>query len=1620
MYINQIDELIGIIIDDFFNTVILKDKVFKKIIKEENFVKYQLEINKLLSNYINTINIDDIKKIVNNDENVLKIIDIIKRYLAYYVFLTIGYHQSKGQDTFVNNIIEFAKNQGTFNFKISDFFNSENNARLIKFYNIVKNTTILLELDKSKLQIIAKKTEFKDTVEFLNSQNKSVRETFKLENVEGKKEFQAHNIIKTIIFIELYLKTEKKDVHSILMSVEKEQGEYTFIEIIVPKTFHVDYNSIENILTESEMKQGYATTVFDFINENEDVLRKIELLPEEKINELIKNKIIVPVVDDFLLYHKDSEKYERGSYIEQAKKKKEDTKIRYIVNKIDSISDYYSSSIKSNPSLKKDVEKYFYVPLSDRKAILINDIEEIKIINKLHNQGKKSIENNEFYNDLMSFRQYPYVNFKDFKDYGFTIQPNKTVTIARQSSFENQRKSNHNLQIRVGSKNQYIDIVGVIIPNRSNDLECEKTKSIMNIRDLKDDEKYKNGYYATLQYLKKTLEKKNIKPVYWKFNHKTDNVQFDSYQQLNKLNESESIKLTLSKLYDDILNILYSNILEKLESYKNLSIYDARKIVERYEKKFIKIPSSVKLRNTLEKAVYYDHSVKVERTYDKKEDVFGGLFEDTVKLPEFKQIKKDDMSKIQIEQDFIFETDVEEEKTDAEKANAICQHFLSWDNLMAIRKKHPNKYSDQLYEFINQYVLENNEKEYVCKSCSTQLNIKKYITDGYYDRKTDKFLTFTMPLTVFLEDIPEYEKYRTTIRNIDKLIEKISSVSSIPYYVGAVTSVKSRRKPLVKNVIDILLIHNKIINKYYKQRHEKIQEKYGISKNLTNLFVFELDNSVFVYSSKDKDYYKPIKHNNILIYSMFMIVNELTDSQILFMNNDKTCNFHWFDKYGHYYFDNLKIIVNDNGDTESIKKYPVLCYVVFYMACLITKYKMWFFESKDNTITKKKLIPIINRSVINTFVDVVNSILEVNRKKNKDYTYTLICNRFFVQMNNLFRNREIIKRLRTSDREKISAIVHSKKFIMTKLKPIELPEKFKLCKLHVRKFPKCPFTRYLPKPKDYSKVKHFTFNSYTNCLEGTFHDWKASDGGFICHKCGKMLDEIRNTEIENKTIYENLRKIKLRHLAEKYCVSGELHKFTFNSKIQKSVCIKCDYYDGKKLTDKQYAEMEKNIHEKREKHIRKIKPKLEFTRKKFDSVESIKSIVNKGGLTTVLNQFIDLIQSNVGKDVILDNETVLLNKDSYIINHTPKGQLLDKSIIITDRNKILYRKQHPYFKRDVLYYTNTKNVRTDVFYDASSHILLGYKEINKNFVDLPNSSRYMITRESVRNRVSMLGYTSRFISIDKTIKEMRENYPTRKDSTIIRDVVSDINRQRIDILKKTITDFQRYIYRLIYNYEEVEPEVESVTEPTRDNFMKKYYKKLTKIKVKDSNGKNKVFRNWDEFNKSVHFKLPEDTVINISADDSTVSSNELKRLDNSGNIVLYYIVQELIKLINYNHSKFTRVTLIHFMLDTINSVYKYYNTDILYRKHDIRRFTYLLSTDRFIYDTEEQFIFSKPEGFYGEYTDIDDKVDEEQVEANYDNEQEQDAIDIDQDIDPETGPDEEEMILNPDNFEPDV
>lgn len=1690
MYINKIDDLVDKIIDDF-SVYINKQPVFSKILSDQNYVKFQSQINSIFSDYITQPEvIKDITEI--NKEKIQTIYNIIMRYIAYYLFLTIGYYYKNDRPSlnrYINNLIEFTNNQpGYDKFKVVNFFNSESTSNLIKYHSMIGMILILIEDPKHKDP--RNQTVLDEANEFISSFDKSfIEQNFKLKNLAGSKSKQAHNLIKTVILNELYYKQDKQDVSVVLFDEEKKEGNYIYINVVVQNKDIIDFNLIENVLSTEDVENGLAYEIDDMLTNYEATnlsqLQLEEMTYDNKILQLINNHIVVPITDDFLLYHKDGEKYEQ--YIPDSNKKskrQEQIKIKFIVSKIDKAANLYSDATKHDSKLKESTDKLFYKPLANRKAVLINNSEEIKIINKIWNLGKRAVENQEYYNDLMTYRRYPYINFDDFQKDGFSINmsnslehdnlENKVVHAVRYTTYEFERDGSAYLQLRSASADQTIKVVGFLIPNydRLRNINCLTTRDTMDVRKLiqynseSESEsdistvKLNNGYAATSQLIQNTIinrsskVNKSSKSAYWLFDLKTDVITVqDKYEQTTKTSPHENMKMIASTLYDDIMSLVFSYATENVSKRKQIAFYDFIKLIRRLEYRTFVFPKTSVMYINLLRYVFFEKYIKTTGAYDIKEDQFPGLQGKIIKLPVHKFI----LSKRYKIQELIPTKVVSDEITES---GAICQHNLSWDKLTAFRKKNPNRYSLKLDEFIRQYAIIDSEGNFVCKSCETLLDIKQYVRPGEFD-DDGRFISYSSTMNINLEEVREYEPIQSAVRYIDKRLERLSEIANIPMYTGSTSQAKARRTVVVKNTIDLINIHNKSMKKEYKNRREQIHTLYGLSNSLTHLFVFELNNSIFIYSSKDKDYYKPIKQNNVLMYLLFTVILEINDTQIMYMGADKICNYLVFEKYGLSLFDGIKILINNKGDVRPIQNYRTLCYMLFYLSCKITKYTMWMQDqtTKDTSpptkqVTKQftKFSREVQSTVINTAVDLINSVLEMYSKPTKNHVYNVIGVRFFNKLSTTFSNNDLLKRLLDIERKKIVIIDGKRKYLGDIGKSIYL-ENYQPFTVYsgTPDWRTCLLVKKYPQLRDFTRERYYEINNVTNCPDGNFHKypikgpdkdnewdtWKKGDKTLRCINCDTTADKLKLDKQLSEKIRQNYSYILIKRTAQKYCQSGQLHNWIIDTNKDCKVCQRCKYIDTDKLSDKDLDTLQDNIIKMNDRYQLKIKMANENLIKKtklktssyLDAIANLKtefssSKQHKEDYYGYIERFIAELESVIGVNININNSNSYIRYDTYLIDHDHNGYPRKDLLIIVNRdNKIKFNKDHQFFKRSVIYYTDFKVGRTDVYYDATTHILLGYKEQNREYVLAKKSGQFIKINYSLVNKIKMLGYRSQYIKIDDSVKDLRKYYPEKQDDQLIlKEVISQTNHNRIDLLKKILNDIQRILFRIKYNYTDVNKKKEeekvldsAVKEESETNYIDRYKKRLQKISIRDpKHKKNKLFKNWKAVQYYLHFRSLKDKSINLNLDSEYLNYQDFYNYDNHGNLILYYIITQLSNLINYNDTdRFIKVSICYLIIDMLSDMHNSINIEDIQTNFELRRFAFLEENsvkDKSV-DIEEKghgLEQGETTGFYGDYKDANDETTPEEIEQRYDDMEEQDAMDAtldenDYEIDYESG-----------------
>ena len=258
-----LDEILG-----KFNLYVNKNKIIENFLRDVNFVKYQQNINNVIEQFISKINIKNKIKILEIDENVKYLNELIKKYIAYYIYISISIDYRGNKELYITNIIESSKNSKNMKFKINNFYNSQSNSYLNEFHDIIKNIIDLdklKSLEKVKMFINDNPIKFDSTNNFINKIGYDKYINYILNNSE-----RNHNTIKLIIFNYLYLNEDKGYLDEFFFKSNNKIGEYKYIDIIISNDDKIiDYNSLLQIFSSRDIDSGYADEVYNFIIEND-------------------------------------------------------------------------------------------------------------------------------------------------------------------------------------------------------------------------------------------------------------------------------------------------------------------------------------------------------------------------------------------------------------------------------------------------------------------------------------------------------------------------------------------------------------------------------------------------------------------------------------------------------------------------------------------------------------------------------------------------------------------------------------------------------------------------------------------------------------------------------------------------------------------------------------------------------------------------------------------------------------------------------------------------------------------------------------------------------------------------------------------------------------------------------------------------------------------------------------------------------------------------------------------------------------------------------------------------------------------------------------------------------
>ena len=1425
MFITQIDETYDKILNMLYDIIINKNllKIFKSNVSFingfKNMNEHIIDLREVIKN--------DIDNILNFKNNVEYILDKIIEYLYIYIFLLYGYYENNN-DIFINTIYKLIKNN-------TKLFDSEYVLQL----QICHNNLLKV------LKYINDKVEDEYVINLLKNINQKL---FENKNIN-------HNIIKIIIFKDIYIKEDKKNIYKILENEELNNAETKFIEIIDVEDNDIDYSNLERLFNEKEIRQGLVEEFYNLLisYHNDDL--NIEHNINQKINILFERKILIPIVEDFLRYNRENEYYDKEITkinIKERVFKKSETKIKYIITKLNKINNLYEKNEN-----RDEIKSFFYQSHLNRDAIPINDIEEIQIINKIERQELSDINNNEYYDELLNYRIYPYNSFKSLSKDGIYFKSNNVIPCVRYTNIkylqDKQFINNKNdlLEWRVINADTKVNIVGVLlinhnIVNRISYFECNRLNNLKNVNDI-----YKNGYNVILHRLQRMIldDKEYNKILYWLFNVNNDKVYKKYFNTIT--NSSDYIHNLFFDLYEELNNITKKLIKDELIDAKGDS-QTLLKICNDIENNLI--PLNDKQRNDVYKYIYYYKCNLKEIKYDTNDDKIPGSSKNIIKLPDITfqkkeipiiKVSKNNDNKYNDEYEKIFE-------------NTTCQHYISWNYLNSLKFYEPNKYNQLLYLFIDKYAMKNNNGIYICKSCYETLQLKEFIT-SWDEENNDILINYN--LNTNLENIYEYSKYNKFIKNLEKLIEKITYVSGLKYYSSPSVDIKLKRQSIIRNIIDIVnlqykLLFNKNIN--IRVETEKSANMYKFNKDLSTYFLFQIDNELFTYSSKETDKYKKLKLNIIYCYVIYFLLNDLNEVQINFLNYDNIINYMLFEKFGYSLFDNILIRVNNSNNLVLIKNYKLLCFIIYYLTGIIIKYGMWF----DETIEYKKMNPNISlhRKIINTFVHVINKLFETNYKE-KNNIYQMISGKFYQNIKLIYSidniNKSILNYYSTLTKNKVEIVG-------------------KIIKFNVKKLENIMVQKFNYDDNDTLKT-YFDLLNKKNAIKYYFNKYNII---YSRKEILKNYDELYNNSLQK-------------------LIKDSINKYSYDGSKRNDKPSENDFND---MLKKDYKTFFKNINDKRLININKIKEhndklhmieinKINKYNKKFNDM-------NNDNIDIVIDEFIKYIETLIQKNYNLNN--VYLKYNVYIINHDYNGYQRNDIFINENDNKLLINREKKLFNQDVYYYLDI-NTNITMYYSVITNQYIGYKEQGKDIIKITNSNNYLKINYSIKHKLLYLGFNYMYNNIDK--------------KSNITDIVNNLFDMRLMNLKNCINETLHILFR-VKNKNDKDDKLSKLY-IDKINYLNIYDDNLNRI-FNEWNKIQKVL-NVDKINNKVIIdKIMFD-------DDIYISSMSLLKIKNSINKIINYYINNFKKLIDIQTNEYIKINVCYLIIEIINKQFNKYN-----------------------------------------------------------------------------------------------
>jgi hypothetical protein len=846
--------------------------------------------------------------------------------------------------------------------------------------------------------------------------------------------------------------------------------------------------------------------------------------------------------------------------------------------------------------------------------------------------------------------------------------------------------------------------------------------------------------------------------------------------------------------------------------YAPLTLYQSNEILRIITKKFVPIPVYSDKMAEINYARYFTYLPQRLETVDIRDITFST--EDLRKLPVYNRPKNLDYVVVKVSKN--------ESSVENILDIASCQHNIDLRDIERIRERDPTSFTKKLNDFYKRYVVDHINSDYICNSCNQTINIDKYIY------QVNDLMKISAESKVPLEEQRQYNKFGKAINALDKIIERMGSFFNLTEYMGNHPSSVIKRRETIRNLLDVLLSSQDLRSKNpteFDNETRILKEASGAK--YSEYFAFPVENDIFVYSSRDTDKFKRMKYNTILTHIAVIMLLDINNSNILTLNPDKLINVLVFEKYGMGTLDDLKLRINTSNDLVYLGNYILMSYVVYYMASMMIRYKIYELAPESQNQDVKKGIPAIDRlRIMHTIMHVLAIIVDRKVKKPDEYLYTILSTNYFIKLSTIFsseKSEQTLTELRFSTEKRLhpSNEVVGKKLTTKKQFRHEIDGKLKPFELYNTDIWQGEniFRRYFLIPKD-PYVTEFTSDEITQIIKKDL---------LKMYKIGAVKLNIDILKLDSYTL-EQLYDVKKKYV--------ELIRK--NIQIQKDNLAKVEY---------------------------KLKKKQEKLESLFNNLQH-----ELLPFDTILDSFVNKMEKYISESQSIFKDDYYLRKSVFVINHDIAGYPIKPFKI----DKITKQK-------DVIIYRENK---TERYYDIYTLAYLGYKEIGATeFVEVKNN-KFLIINYSLVDKIKYMGLYKKYVNILPLDKQIVYETKYRGDILYTNDeLITQIVQNKVSHDKILIEKFQR----IIYTIRNKKQNTEKLDLTKEEKLIKEFNLRLQNVTILSDNFVL-FLQNWKNVYSSYKY-IPDTITLTNNKNNNYIDSDSIIENNKYNILIKYLLLQ---------------------------------------------------------------------------------------------------------------------------------